>query len=170
MTCLRIALFCWRPIPSLKESVPKSHFLLLCTVLGRFSEPRANLQLQGPWPTVSFTLDGTPGPCRGFRRKRGASTGHLLLLRSVSSDPLSYLPTPRESLYAVSSLVFCLEINRVNRNILANLDVSTLTVQWPVLQPGQKCFVSTWPVQTDITVAGPWGDGSCIGNVLLPEP
>lgn len=41
------------------------------------------------------------------------------MLRSVSSDPLSHLPTPRESLCAVTSLVFCLEINQVNRKILA---------------------------------------------------
>lgn len=120
MTFLRITLLCWRPSPSLKESVLKAHcsvpvLTFLFTVLGCFSKPRANLQLQGPWPNVCFTLERTPGPCGGFRRKSVAPRLHLLLLRSVSSDPLSHFPSPCESFYAVSSLVFCLEINQVNR-------------------------------------------------------
>lgn len=139
------------------------------TLLGHFSEPRANLRFQGPIPTVCFTLERTPGPCGGFRRKSGAPRGHLLLLRSVSSDPLSHLPTPRESLHAVCSLAFCLEINRVNQNILANLDVRTASAQRPVLGPGQKCFVGVWPVWADIIMAGPWGVRTYSGNLFLRE-
>lgn len=143
--------------------------MFLYTVLGCSSEPRANLRLQGPRPTVCFTSERVPGPCGGFRRKSRAPKGHLLLLRSVSSDPLSDLPTPRESLYVVSSLAFCLEINSVNRNILANLDIRMVSMQRPVLQPGQKCFLGLWPVWADRIMAGPWGDRPYSGNVLLRE-
>lgn len=187
MTFLRITLLCWRPSPSLKESVLKAHcsvpvLTFLFAVLGYFSKPRANLQLQGPWPNVCFTLERTPEPCGGFRRKSRAPRLHLLLLRSVSSDPLSHLPTPRESLYAVSSLVFCLEINQVNRKILANLDVRTVSVERPVLRPGQKWFVGVWPVWADIIMAGLWvgggwdltvgtsSCGNCSGYFTLSKP